>query len=127
MRYWIGCTITTANTNISCDIEIGEGRKDGKTYSMFWKDIGGRLYIGDDAGRWFNFTPNGDHKGVVLFPNKADDDKASAYRDAEILVTLLGVPNRFAEKLGCGDYFGGEGFLHRTSEQVLWEMWYPCI
>lgn len=69
----------------------------------------------------------GDHKGVVLFPNKENDGSASAYRDAEILVTLLGVPDRFAEKLGCGDYFGGEGFLHRTSEQVLWRMWYPCL
>lgn len=67
MRYWVGCTIRTVNTDLVCEIEIGEGRSDGKTQSMFWKEIGGRLDIGDDAGRWFNFMPNREHKGVVYF------------------------------------------------------------
>jgi len=128
MRYWVGCTITTVNTSLSCDIEIGESlSREGKTLRMNWKEIGGRLDLGADAGRWFNFAPNREHRGVVLFPHKADEDRAAAYRDAEIIVTLLGVPDRFAEKLGCGDYLLGEGVLHKTNEQVRWKMWYPCV
>ena len=127
MRYWVGCTITTLNTNLSCDIQIGESIEKGKTLRMDWKEVGGRLNLGDDDGRWFNFTPNREHKGIVLFPHKEDEESATAYRDAEILVTLVGVPDRFAEKLGCGDYFGGEGLLHKTNEKVVWKMWYPCV
>jgi hypothetical protein len=124
--YWVGCTITTLNTNLSCDIQIGEKRKDGKTLRMDWEEMGGRLDLGEDRGRWFNFAPNREHKGIVLFPHKDDEESAGAYSDADILVTLLDVPERFSEKLGCGEYFGGAGLLHKTRETVHWRMWYPC-
>lgn len=127
MRYSVGCTIMTINTRLSCDINIGESFEKGKTVRMDWKEVGGRLDLGDDDGRWFNFAPNREHKGVVLFPHKADEESAKSYGDAEILVTLLGVPDRFAEKLGCGDSFSGEGWLHKTNEKIVWKMWFPCV
>jgi hypothetical protein len=124
MRYWVGCSIVTVNTNLLCDIEIGE--KTAKTPQMNWDKIGGRLDLGADEGRWFNFKPDGNYKGIVLFPHKEGEERSKAYSDAEIMVTLLGVPERFAEKLGCGEYFSGDGTLHKTGERIIWRMWYPC-
>ena len=130
MGYWVGCTIKTANTDLACDIEIGEnGVKRGKTIRMDWEEIGdaNRLDLGADQGRWFNFKPEGNYKGIVLFPHKAGEESSKVYSYADILVTLLDVPESFAEKLGCGEYFSGEGTLHRTNEKIYWRMWYPCV
>ena len=130
MKYWVGCTIKTANTDLMCDIQINDTAVTAaKPYRMDWEEIGmaNRLDLGADQGRWFNFKPGGDHKGIVLFPHKQGEESARVYSDAEIIVTMLGVPERFAEKLGCGEYFSGEGTLHRTNELIYWRMWYPCV
>lgn len=115
--YWVGCTITTTDTNLSSDIEIGHNNKEGKSYAADWKKMGGRLDFGVEEGQWYYWNPRGEGVlGVVLFPRKSGERKGSNYSHAEILVTLLGVPERFGEKLGCGDSFHGEGTLHRALE-----------
>lgn len=126
MRYWVGCTITTVSTNLSCDIQIGQLSDKEKMFQMDWEKIGGQLDLRFDDGRWFNFAPNKEHKGIVIFPHK-NDESAGAYNDTEILVTLFGVPERFAEKLGCGEYFYGDGKIFLTNEDARWKMWYPCV
>lgn len=122
----VGCTITTVNTNLSCDIDICDHITEGKTIRMSWSRMGGRLDLGKPDGRWFNFKPNSEHKGIVLFPHKENEGAASAYSNADILATLLGVPENFVQRLDCAESFSGEGLLHKTNETVRWKIWFPC-
>lgn len=122
--YAVGCTITTVRTNLSCDIEIGTKIKEKNGFRPFWKTIGGRLDLGEDEGVWFNYFHEGERVGIVLFPPGSMRGFDWGYGD--ILVTLLGVPERFSERLECGKSWGGEGTLYRTVESVDWRMWFPC-
>ena len=94
---------------------------------MDWEKIGGRLDIGADKGRWFYYRPGGELKGIVLFPHKDGDESHTVYTDTNRLVTLNDVPDRFAEKMGCGVDFSGDGTLHLTNETVYWKMYFSCI
>lgn len=125
--YWVGCTIWTVNSNLSCDIEIGHNNSGAKKFEADWEKIGGRLDFSASEGQWYYWNPSGEERiGVVLFPRKPGERKGSNYGDAEILVTLLDVPEDFGTKLECGEYFSGEGKLHRTGESLYWKMWFPC-
>lgn len=122
--YAVGCTITTIRTNLSCDIEIGAKIKEKNGWKPFWKTIGGRLDLGEDEGVWFYYVPEGERVGIVLFPQGSN--RGRDWSEGDVLVTLLGVPDRFSERLECGKSWGGEGKLHRTVEPLDWRMWFPC-
>lgn len=124
--YAVGCTIKTIRTDLSCDIEIGVKIKEKNGFRPFWKTIGGRLDLREDDGVWFYFSPQPENKriGIVLFPQGPTDSRNWGWGD--IVATLLGVPDRFSERLECGKSWGGEGTLHRTVESLDWRMWFPC-
>jgi hypothetical protein len=122
MNYWVGCTITTNSTNLSCDIEIGHVRIGNKDGYYNWKKIGGRLDLRDEDGNWMYLQNVG-----VSVCSTADTNNPYFYDDGNYLVVLYNVPDRFAEKLGCGEYFYGDGKITSTNEDVRWKMWYPCV
>ena len=124
MRYWVGCTITSVNTNLFCDIDIGHirERKEKHGWAQTWKRIGGQLNIRDDAGDWMYITSG----GISLVSTAMDSDPY--WNDpANWLVRLYNVPERFAERIDCGEYLYGDGKLFLTNEEVRWKMWYSCV
>lgn len=123
MRYWVGCTITTVNTGLSCDIEIGNNResKEEWGWAQTWQKIGGQLDIRDDAGDWMYGSAGG-----ISLVSSAMDNEPSWHDPANWLVRLNNVPERFTEKISCGEYLYGDGELFLTHEEVRWKMWYPC-
>lgn len=122
--YAVGCTISTLRTNLSCDIEIGAKIKEKNGWKPFWRTIGGRLDLGEDEGVWFYFVRDDKRVGIALFPPGSIRGQDRGW--GELLVTLLGVPERFSERLECGKSWGGEGTIHRTVEPLDWRMWFPC-
>lgn len=122
MKYSIGCTITTVNTGLSCDIDIGYSKVTKETHQYRWQRISGRLDIRDVSGAWM-YGPS-DSLAITSIADARDPYWSNP---ANWLVHLYNVPERFAEKLGCGEYFMGEGKLFLTEETVRWKMWYPCI
>lgn len=123
MPYRVGFTIRTVSTELSCDIQAGY---ESRTWRLDWEYIGGRLEIGSDGGRWFYHRPGGGPRvGIVLFPDKGSDDSED-FGENDVLVELNGVPDRFPEKIECGEYRYGDGLLRRTNEKLEWKMWYPC-
>lgn len=121
MRYWVGCTITTEGTGLSCDIEIGYKKTNKGSWEWKWSRIGGRFDIGDDNGNWLHNPTN----GITLVSTSVPSDPYWN-NPANWLVDFDNVPDRFAEKLSCGEYFFGEGRMFLTEEKVRWKMWYPC-
>ena len=123
MRYWLGCTITSVNTGLFCEIEIGNNRerKEQWGWAQTWQRIGGRLDIRDDAGDWMTTDTGG-----ILLVSSAMPDEPSWNDPANFLVRLRNVPERFTEKISCGEYLYGDGELFLTHEEVRWKMWYPC-
>jgi hypothetical protein len=121
MRYWVGCTLMAENTQILCELEIGHTRKKKEVWNQTWKRVGGRLEIGDDAGDWMY-----GRAGMIALVTTALDSDPHWSNPANWLVYLNNVPDRFAEKLGCGEYFSGDGIISRTREKLLWKMWFPC-
>lgn len=122
MRYWVCCTLLVESTGISCDIEIGHTRQKSEIWAQTWEKIGGRLDIGDDDGDWM-YGP----RSIISIVSTALDSDPRWSNPSNWLVTLNNVPDRFAEKLGCGDYFSGDGIINLTREKLLWKMWYPCV
>jgi hypothetical protein len=122
MKYWVGCTITTNSTNLSCDIHIGHLRIGKKEGYYNWEKIGGQLDLRDEDGNWMYFEDVG-----ISINSTADTKNPYFYENGNTLVLLYGVPERFAEKLGCGEYFYGDGKIFNTNEDVRWKMWYPCV
>ncbi len=123
MKYWVGCTITSASTGLFCDIEIGHNRERKEQYGsdQIWKRMGGQMDIRDDAGDWMYVTSGG-----ICLVSSAMDSDPSWHDPANWLVRLFNVPERFPERIDCGEYLYGDGKLFLTHEEVRWKMWYPC-
>jgi hypothetical protein len=123
MNYQVECSIKTANTDISCEIEISEYSRKEKTFQTDWEKLGGRLNLGADYGKWFYYQPAGEKMGIVLFPHKEGDN----FYKRDRIVTLNNVPEYFVSNIGCGIDFNGEGLFHLTGETVYWNIYFSCI
>ncbi len=66
-----------------------------------------------------------DTGGIVLVSTAMDNDPYW-HDPANYLVRLSNVPERFTERIDCGEYLYGEGKLFLTNEEIRWKMWYPC-
>jgi hypothetical protein len=122
VKYRVGCTITSINTGLSCDIDIGHSRKGDDRWAQAWSRIGGQFDLRDDDGDWMYGSG-----GSIALVSTALDSDPYWHNPANWLVLLQNVPDRFAEKLGCGEYFLGEGRMFLTDEAIRWKMWYPCV
>lgn len=122
MKYVVGCTLQVESTGILCDIEIGHHREKKEIWGQTWKKIGGRLDFGDDDGDWMY-----GRSGMIAIVSTALDSDPYWSNPANWLIYLNNVPDRFAEKLGCGDYFHGDGIINQTREKLRWKMWYGCV
>lgn len=121
MIYRVGCMITSVKSGLECEIEIGHTSKGNDRWAQTWKRIGGRLDIRDDDGDWMY----GSRSSAALVSTALDSDPYWS-NPANWLVMMNNVPDRFAEKIGCGDLLVGDGKLFLSEEPIRWKMWFPC-
>lgn len=126
MRYWVGCTIKTVSTDLSCEIDIGHLREGNKTGYYEWEKFFGRLDMGAEKGDWMYRVGDANKTMAVDLCSTADTKNPYFSNPANTLIELFNVPDRFAEKISCGEYLSGRGTLLRTNEEIVWRMWYPC-
>lgn len=126
MKYWVRCQIITVGTNLSCDVDLNYVNKGGKTGFYDWEKKNGPLNLGITEGDWmYHSNKSGGVAGVTLCATS--DSKNPYWSDpANYLVDLLGVQERFAEKIGFNEYKRGDGVIFKTGEAVRWTMWIPC-